>query len=149
MKNIELVAGDLDPHGVLAGELATRARLLGIEFHFVAGDITEASTLRELARSGPYDIALFVGLSSWLPKPQALRHLRWLHEQLSPEAVLVTDCFMAGSYSLGGRYVGYRANYYSAPLYRSMVDYSGFDGASATVEAGADRINHVLIARPH
>ena len=149
MKHIELVAGDLDPHGVLAGELATRARRLGIEFRFVAGDITEAATLRDLARSGPYDIALFVGLSSWLPKPLALRHLRWLHEQLSPEAVLVTDCFMAGSYSLGGRYVGYRANYYSAPLYRSMVDYSGFDGASATVEAGADRINHVLIARPH
>ncbi len=149
MKNVELVAGDLDPHGVLAGELATRARLLGIELHFVAGDITEAKTLSDLALSGPYDIALFVGLSSWLPKPQALRHLRWLHEQLSPEGVLVTDCFMAASYSLGGRYVGYRANYYSAPLYRSMVDYSGFDGASATVEAGADRINHVLIARPH
>jgi hypothetical protein len=30
-----------------------------------------------------------------------------------------------------------------------MVDYCGFDGIAATVETGADRINHVLIARPH
>jgi Thymidylate kinase len=149
MTNVELVAGDLDPHGVLARELATRARRLGIDFHFVVGDITNPSTLRDLSRSGPYDIALFVGLSSWLPKPHALRHLRWLHEQVGRDGVLVTDCFMAASYSLGGRYVGYRANYYSAPLYRSMVDYCGFDGNTATVETGADRINHVLIARPH
>ena len=148
MRNVELVAGDLDPHGVLAQELATRARGLGIDFRFVAGDITSPSTLRDLSRRGPYDIALFVGLSSWLPKPLALRHLRWLHEQLGDDGVLVTDCFMAASYSLGGRYVGYRANYYSAPLYRSMVDYCGFDGVAATVETGPDRINHVLIARP-
>jgi Thymidylate kinase len=149
MRNVELVAGDLDPHGVLARELATRARRLGIDFRFVVGDITNQSTLRDLSRRGPYDIALFVGLSSWLPKPQALRHLRWLHEQLGRDGVLVTDCFMAASYSLGGRYVGYRANYYSAPLYRSMVDYCGFDGIAASVETGADRINHVLIAHPH
>jgi hypothetical protein len=148
IRNVELVAGDLDPHGILARELAMRARRLGIDFRFVVGDLTNPSTLRELSRSGPYDIGLFVGLSSWLPKPQALRHLRWLHEQLDLDGVLVTDCFMAASYSLGGRYVGYRANYYSAALYRSMVDYCGFDGSAATVETGADRINHVLIARP-
>jgi hypothetical protein len=113
----------------------------------VVGDITNPATQRELARSGPYDIALFVGLSSWLPKPQALLHLRWLHEHMSADGVLVTDCFMAAAYALGGRYVGYRANYYSPALYRCMVDYCGFDGMGASVDSGPNRINHVLMAR--
>ncbi|GAC1472954.1 MAG: hypothetical protein PVSMB3_06990 [Candidatus Dormibacteraceae bacterium] len=147
MRKVELVAGDLDPHGVLAGELEGRARSLGIGFRFVVGDITDLETQREISRSSPYDIAVFVGLSSWLPKPQALRHLRWLHEHMSPDGVLVTDCFMAAAYALGGRYIGYRANYYSPALYRSMVDYCGFDGMSATVDSGSDRINHVLMAK--
>jgi broad-specificity NMP kinase len=147
MEKVELVAGDLDPHGVLAGELERRARRLGIDFRFVVGDITDPATQRDFARTGPYDIALFVGLSSWLPKPQALLHLRWLHEQMTAEGVLVTDCFMSAAYSLGGRYIGYRANYYSPTLYRSMVDYCGFDGMSAGVDSGSDEINHVLMAR--
>jgi hypothetical protein len=113
----------------------------------VVGDITDPATQRDFARTGPYDIALFVGLSSWLPKPQALLHLRWLHEQMTAEGVLVTDCFMSAAYSLGGRYIGYRANYYSPTLYRSMVDYCGFDGMSAGVDSGSDKINHVLMAR--
>jgi broad-specificity NMP kinase len=147
MEKVEMVAGDLDPHGVLAGELERRAERLGIRFRFVVGDITNPATQRELARSGPYDIALFVGLSSWLPKPQALLHLRWLHEHMSADGVLVTDCFMAAAYALGGRYVGYRANYYSPALYRCMVDYCGFDGMGASVDSGSNRINHVLMAR--
>jgi hypothetical protein len=147
MEKVELVAGDLDPHGVLAGELERRAERLGIRFRFVVGDITNPTAQRELARSGPYDIALFVGLSSWLPKPQALLHLRWLHEHLNADGVLVTDCFMAAAYALGGRYIGYRANYYSPALYRCMVDYCGFDGMGARVESGSNRINHVLMAR--
>ena len=60
--------------------------------------------------------------------------------------MLVTDCFMAASYALGGPYIGYRANYYSASLYRSMVDYCGFDAAATSVESGANGINHVLVA---
>jgi len=147
MEKVELVAGALDPHGVLAGELERRAERLGIRFRFVVGDITNPTAQRELARSGPYDIALFVGLSSWLPKPQALLHLRWLHEHLNADGVLVTDCFMAAAYALGGRYIGYRANYYSPALYRCMVDYCGFDGMGARVESGSNRINHVLMAR--
>jgi broad-specificity NMP kinase len=147
MEKVEMVAGDLDPHGVLAGELERRAERLGIRFRFVVGDITNPATQRELARSGPHDIALFVGLSSWLPKPQALLHLRWLHEHMSADGVLVTDCFMAAAYALGGRYVGYRANYYSPALYRCMVDYCGFDGMGASVDSGSNRINHVLMAR--
>jgi hypothetical protein len=48
---------------------------------------------------------------------------------------------------LGGRYIGYRANYYSPALYRSMVDYCGFDGVNATVDSGSNKINHVVMAR--
>jgi hypothetical protein len=147
MGKVELVAGDLDPHGVLAGELEQRARSLGIGFRFVLGDITDPATQRELSRSAPYDIALFVGLSSWLPKPQALRHLRWLHQHMSAEGVLVTDCFLPAAYALGGRYVGYRANYYSPALYRSMLDYCGFDARNTGVESGSNMLNHVLTAR--
>jgi len=147
MGKVELVAGDLDPHDVLAGELARRARRLGIGFRFVVGDITDTATQRDFARTGPYDLALFVGLSSWLPKPQTVLHLRWLHQNMSADGVLVTDCFMSAAYSLGGRYIGYRANYYSPALYRSMVDYCGFDGMSAIVDSGSDKINHVLTAR--
>jgi hypothetical protein len=148
MEKVELVAADLDPHGVLAGELERRARRLGIGFRFVVGDITDPATQRDFARTGPYDIALFVGLSSWLPKPQTVLHLRWLHEHMSADGVLVTDCFMAAAYALGGRYIGYRANYYSPALYRSMVDYCGFDGVNATVDSGSNKINHVLMTRP-
>ena len=148
MSRVELVAADLDPHGVLAHELTQRARKLGIGFRFVVGDITSPATQEEFARGGPYDIALFVGLSSWLPRPAAIKHLAWLREHLSPLGMLVTDCFSAAAYSLGGRYVGYRAHYYSPGLYRCLVDYSGFDGFGAEVESGRDRINHVLVGRP-
>src|SRR5205814_500959 len=79
MRNVELVAADLDPHSLLAGEVESRAERLRLGgFRFVVGDITARGLQQELAAGGPYDIALFVGLSSWLPKPHSLRHLRWL-----------------------------------------------------------------------
>ncbi len=148
MSKVELVAADLDPHGVLTDELAKRARRLGIDFRFILCDITAASTRVEFSRQGPYDIALFVGLSSWLPRPQTAGHLRWLAANMPPDGLLVSDCFMAAAYSLGGRYIGYRAHYYSAALYRRLLDYCGFDGGSMAIESGRDQINHVLMARP-
>ena len=148
MRKVEIVAADLDPHGILAAELAARAQRLGIGFRFVVRDITADDTQRELSHLGPYDLALFVGLSSWLPKPQALRHLRWLASNLDTDGVLVSDCFTAAAYSLGGRYIGYRAQYYTPAEYRSLVDYCGFDGRSATIDSGRDGINHVLVTWP-
>ena len=148
MHKVELVAADLDPHGVIADELARRAQRLGIGFRFIVGDITAPDTRDEFSRCGPYDVALFVGLSSWLPRPPALIHLRWLRSNLRPQGILVTDCFSAAAYSLGGSYIGYRAHYYSASLYCCLLDYSGFDGDHVSVESGRDCINHVVVARP-
>ena len=146
MKRVQLTAIDLDPHDVLRKELTDRAQRLGIRFVFHKGDITDQLTLGRLA-SGPFDLALFVGLSSWLPKPQTLLHLAWLRQNISDDGLLVTDCFTPEAYALSGRYIGYKANYYTPEVYRAMLDYCGFDGLNAGAESGRDRINHVLTAR--
>ncbi len=148
MRRVELVAADLDPHGELAPELERRAAALGISLHLVVGDLTAAETRRRLADFGPFDVALFVGLSSWLPRTEAAPHLRWLAANLRRDGLLVSDCFSAAAYSLGGRRLGYRAHYYSPEVYRSLLDHCGFDGRAIEVESGRDRINHVLIAEP-
>jgi hypothetical protein len=148
MRRVELVAADLDPHGELAGPLGERAARLGIGFHLMTGDLTSGETRAKLADFGPFDVALFVGLSSWLPRRAAMDHLRWLSANLRRDGLLVTDCFSAAAYSLGGRMLGYRAHYYSPELYRSLLDSCGFDGAGIEVESGDDRINHVMLAEP-
>ena len=145
---VEVVATDLDPHEVLAVELTERAENLGIRFTFLRGDMTDGEMRRRFEEAAPYDMVLFVGLSAWLPKPQALDHLRWIRENLREDGLLVTDSFTPEAYALSGRYVGYKANYYEPEVYRALVDYCGFDGLGADVESGRDGINHVLIASP-
>jgi len=78
-----------------------------------------------------------VGLSSWLPKPQTMSHLRWLRGHLAKDAVLVTDCFSADTYAEGGRYAGYRASYYSPTAYQALLEWCGYAGW----EAAADLTN--------
>jgi Thymidylate kinase len=146
MKRIHLTAADLDPHGVIHEELSARAERLGIHFTFHRGDITDQSLLSRFEESSPFDIALFVGLSSWLPKPPTLRHFEWLRRNLSADGLLVTDCFTPEAYALSGRYIGYKASYYMPEVYKAILNYCGFD--TADVESGRDRINHVLVARP-
>jgi hypothetical protein len=147
-QRIQLVTADLDPHGVLAPELTARAKKLGIDFRMILGDITAETTRREIASGGPYDMALYVGLSSWLPKPQTVSHLRWLRGHLASDAVLVTDCFSADTYAEGGRYAGYRASYYSPTAYQALLEWCGYAGLEAAAESGRDRINHVFVSRP-
>ena len=147
MKRVHLTAADLDPHGVLQDELSARATRLGIHFTFHRGDITDPLMLERLEQSAPFDLALFVGLSSWLPKPQTLRHLAWLRRNLGERGMLVTDCFTPEAYALSGRYIGYKANYYTPEVYKSMLDFCGFDGLNAKVESGRDRINHVVVSQ--
>jgi hypothetical protein len=148
MDQVEVVATDLDPYGALVGELSGRAEKLGIRFQFLRGDMTDEAMRQRFAEKGPYDMALFVGLSAWLPKPGVLDHLRWLRENLRDDGVLISDSFTAEAYALSGRYVGYKANYYEPDVYRALVDYCGFDGIGAEVESGRDGINHVLVASP-
>ena len=145
---VEVVATDLDPYGALAGELTERAENLGIRLQFLRGDMTDGEMRRRFEEKAPYDMVLFVGLSSWLPKPQMLDHLRWIRKNLREDGLLLTDSFTPEAYALSGRYMGYKANYYEPEVYRALVDYCGFDGLGATVESGRDRINHVLIASP-
>ena len=95
---------------MLGPELEARAAKLGIEFEFRKGDLSEAVFREGCAAEGPFDIALFVGLSSWFPKPATLSHLRWLRENLRPDGRLVTDCFTPAGYYFSGRYVGYKAH---------------------------------------
>ena len=146
MKKVKLLAADLDPHGVLGPELEARAAKLGIQFEFRQGDLSEADFREGCAAEGPFDLALFVGLSSWFPKPATLSHLRWLKENLRPDGRLVTDCFTPAGYSLSGRYVGYKAHYYSPHRYRMLLEAAGFNGRDAQVECGRDAINHVVVA---
>jgi hypothetical protein len=145
---VDVVATDLDPYGALAGELTERANRLGIRFRFLRGDMTDGEMRRRFQETAPYDLALFIGLSAWLPKPGVLDHLRWVRENLRDDGVLITDSFTPEAYALSGRYVGYKANYYEPEVYRALVDYCGFDGIGAEVESGRDGINHVLIASP-
>lgn len=148
VRSVELVAADLDPHGALAGELEGRAGKLGVRFAFHRGDMTDEAVRREFERAAPYDLALFVGLSSWLPKPSVLDHLRWVRNNLREDGLLVTDSFTPEAYALSGRYAGFRANYYEPDVYRTLLDYCGFDGVGADVESGRDGINHVVLAAP-
>jgi energy-coupling factor transporter ATP-binding protein EcfA2 len=146
MRRILLVAADLDPAGDLAPELAIATERLALPFHFIRGDLTKDAMRTECEQHGPFDLALFVGLSSWLPKQPMLEHLRWLRSNLRPDGLLVTDCFTPAAYAVGGAAMGYRANYYPPEVMKALLDYCGFDGLEATVESGRDRINHVLLA---
>lgn len=146
IKRVHVTAADLDPHGILQEELSDRAARLGIRFTFHRGDITDQRMLSRLEEAAPFDLALFVGLSSWLPKPQTMRHFAWIRTNLSDGGLLITDCFTPGAYALSGRYIGYKANYYTPEVYKAMLDYCGFNGVDAEVESGRDHLNHVLIA---
>lgn len=145
---VRLVAADLDPHRTLEEELTGRAERLGIRFEFVRGDMTDEALRARFEDSAPYDMALFVGLSCWLPKPQLVRHIRWIREHIRDDGVFVTDSFTPGPFSFSGRYMGYKANYYDPHVYKGLMDYCGFDGLRASVESGRDGINHVMVFSP-
>jgi len=148
MVRVRLVAADLDPNGYLEDELITRAERLGIRFQFLRGDITDDGMRAKFEQAAPYDVVLFVGLSGWLPKPEVVRHLQWVYQNIRGDGVLVSDCFTPEFYALSGRYVGYKASYYTPALYKAVMDYCGFDGTGAQVESGRDEINHVMIFSP-
>jgi hypothetical protein len=148
MKRVRLVAADLDPHGYLKNELITHAEHLGIRFQFLRGDITDDGMRLKFEQAAPYDMVLFVGLSGWLPKPETVRHLKWVYENIRDDGVLISDCFSAESYALSGRYIGYKANYYTPDIYKAVLDYCRFDGTGAPVNSGRDQINHVMLFSP-
>lgn len=145
-KRIEVVAADLDPSGELGPELTAAASRAGCGFTFLRGDLTDAAFRVQAGSLGPFDVELFVGLSSWLPKRPFLEHLKWLPTVLKPDGVLITDSFTPAAYAIGGAAMGYRASYYPPAVMRTLLDYCGFDGPSVKIESGPDGINHVLVA---
>jgi hypothetical protein len=148
ISRVRILASDLDPKGALDTELTRRAREIGVQFDFQRGDLTCGEMQRRLAAGGPYRIVLFVGLSSWIPKPDLVRHLRWIRENLHEDGVLITDSFTPRAFALSGRYAGYKAHYYDPDTYKALLEYCGFDSANALVESGRDGINHVVLVRP-
>jgi hypothetical protein len=64
VRRVTLVAADLDPAGDLEPELAAAAKAAGCRFVFLRGDLTTESFRADCGTHGPFDIALFVGLSS-------------------------------------------------------------------------------------
>jgi SAM-dependent methyltransferase len=145
LRRVALVAADLDPQGELAPELTARARALGLgDFRLLLGDLTRPELRAAVAEAGPYDLALFVGLSAWLPKPALLQHLRLLRRVVATGGRLISDSFTPAAYALGGHYVGYHASYYPPATYLALLDYCGFPTAGAWVATGRDGINHAV-----
>jgi thymidylate kinase len=143
---VRLVAADLDPDGRLEVELGRRARRLGARLRFLRGDLTDGAFRERLAAEGPFDLALFVGLSAWLPKPAVLSHLRWLRGQLLSNGLLLADCFSPAPHAVSGHHMGYRATYFQAQAFAVLLDACGF--APGPPRSGRDGHNHVFAARP-
>lgn len=145
-EGIEVTALDLNPNGDVGAHLRNRSVELGVDLNFVRGDMTAPSIKNKT--EGPFDIAIFVGLSSWLPRPQLLDHLCRLRRNLSDDGVLLTDVFTPGAYALSGWHGGYRASYYGPKMFSTLLELSGFDANSVTVSSGRDGLNHVMVCRP-
>lgn len=146
---LELLAVDLDPTGQIEKEICARASHLGLAFTFVRGDISAPATQRAMRESGPIDVAIFVGLSSWLDKPGILGHMHFLRDAMADSGTLVSDCFTPAPYALSGRYVGYKASYFTPKVYAGLVGLAGFAQTSRPIGSGRDQINHVLTFRPN
>ena len=145
---IYVLASDLDPARRIQSELIQAARRAGIGFEFVRGDLASAHVRRQLQCTAPYDIVVFVGLSTWMSRPHLVSHLRLIREDLlASGGVLFADCFTPGGFALTGKYLGYKANYYQPREFTSILAYSGFAPGDVTWESGPEAINHVCVAR--
>jgi hypothetical protein len=148
LEAVHLVASDLDPEEDIARELVQATQSLGADFRFVKGDLTSIPIRMELRRFGPYDIVLFIGLSTWLPKPHLLHHLNFIRRfLLASGGTLFTDCFTPQAFALTGHYAGFPANYYAPRDYASLLAYCGFPHEGMSWQSGPENINHVCIAR--
>jgi hypothetical protein len=142
-RRIEVVAIDLDPQGDVEAALTARAEALGLCLTFVRGDLTSAEIRRSIVE---HHLAIFVGLSSWLPKPALRDHLRAVASHLAADGVLISDCFPPAPYALAGHFAGFAASYYEPDDYALLLRRAGF--ARVTTFSGPSRLNHVVEARP-
>ncbi len=144
---IHIFASDLDPDGDIESSLTQTASKLRLAFEFWQGDLTSIKVQETFKQSGPYDMVLFVGFSSWISKIHLLNHLKLVrHSLLAPGGVLFIDCFTPKAYALSGKYIGYKANYYSRHEFTNILDYCGFDPANMIWLSDSEGINHVCVA---
>jgi hypothetical protein len=143
-RRVDVVAIDLDPQGDVEAALATRAAELGVRLRFVRGDLTANEVRGCIAE--PHDLAIFVGLSSWLPKPALRQHLRLVARHLTAGGSLISDCFPPAPYAMAGHFAGFVASYYEPGDYALLLRRAGFSRVQAS--SGASRLNHVVEARP-
>lgn len=145
---LNLLASDLDPDGRIENELVQWARQAGVTFQFLRGDLTASDMRARFAQSAPYDLVLFVGLSSWIPKPHLLTHLKLIRKELlAQKGALITDVFTPHAYALSGKYAGYKANYYTPRDFTNILAYAGFDPDHIQWQSESEGINHVCVAR--
>jgi hypothetical protein len=144
LSRLEIVAVDLDPDGSIETSLKSRAHRLGVRLDFLRGDLTDRSFQSRLLGEMPFDIVLFVGLSSWLPKGALAVHLSLLHRLLKSRGQLISDAFAADRYALSGEAAGYRAHYHDVWTWRALLNMSGFSGEKARIQSGRNGINTVF-----
>jgi SAM-dependent methyltransferase len=145
---IHVMASDLDPEGGIEPELRRAFETLEVGFDFARGDLTSHTVRERFCCSGPFDLVLFVGLSSWIAKPHLVNHLRLIRAQLlAPGGVLITDTFTPHAYAVSGKYAGFRASYYAPREFTHVLACIGFDPAGISWQSGAQGINHVCLAR--
>lgn len=77
-----------------------------------------------------------------------VKHLKLIRRYLlAPGGVFFTDCFTPQAFALSGKYIGYKANYYSPREFSNILAYCGFDPANVTWTSDPTGINHVCVAR--
>ncbi len=147
-QSVHILASDLDPAGDIEQELIQTGQALGIRLEFGRGDLTSVGMRDTFKQAGPYDMVLFVGLSCWISKSHLVDHLKLIRRDLlAPGGVLFTDCFTPQAFALSGKYIGYKANYYSPPEFTHILAYCGFDPANIAWTSDPEGINHVCVAR--
>jgi hypothetical protein len=148
IRPVHILASDLDPDGRIEEDLIAAVQAVGLNLEFVRGDLTSAEIKERFSQAGPFDLVFFVGISSWISKTDLVEHLKLVRtELLAPGGILFTDCFLPQAASISGKYLGYRASYYSPAEFSNLLAYSGFDPANLTWESGPDGIDHVCMAR--
>lgn len=143
--HLKVTASDLDPTRGIEERLQQNMARIGVGFHFIRGDLTSTELQESLYAAGPFDIALFIGFSSWIAKTHLIQHLKRLAEQLLvPGGILITDCFSPDTYALPGKYMGFKANYYDSIEFSRILTYCGF--ADVAWISGPNNLNHTYIA---
>ncbi|MEZ4439232.1 MAG: hypothetical protein R3B72_09090 [Polyangiaceae bacterium] len=142
-RDITLWSVDLDP--AVARDAARVAARHGLRHHHLTASLTEADTRATLLAAGPFDVVVFVGLSSWLPKRALLTHLRLCRRLLaSSRGALITDAFGPAPYATSGRVGGFSASYYDPPAFESLLALADL----GKVHVDAAPLNRVVVAQP-